>query len=233
VSEADVTEEIAEDAGERETRNDPAAVADAYGRVAARYADAFLDELTKKPLDRVLLDVLCDDVKARAPDGRVADFGCGSGQVARYCADRGVAAVGVDLSPAMIDEARARHPGVAFEVGDLLALATPDATYAGATAFYAICHLTRAELPLAFGELRRVLVPGGALLVSWHIGDQTLRPADFLGEPCAISWNFFPVDTVAAAVTAAGLAIEARLERAPYPTEHASLRGYLLARRPT
>ncbi|MND00809.1 hypothetical protein D3C83_195490 [compost metagenome] len=69
------------------------------------------------------------------------------------------------------------------------------------------------------------------MLVAWHVGDETLRPAEFLGEPCELGWNFFPMATVVAAVERAGLTAEVRLERAPYPTEHASVRGYLLARR--
>jgi hypothetical protein len=40
-------------------------------------------------------------------------------------------------------------------VGDLLDLDVPDATFAGLTAFYAIVHLTAAELPRAFAEARR------------------------------------------------------------------------------
>ncbi len=219
-------------AGDLETHNDPAAVADAYGKVAERYADAFLGELDGKPLDRALLDVFGDEAGARAPGGRIADLGCGSGQIARYLHDRGLEVTGIDLATTMVSEARARHPGVRFEVGDLLALATPDHAYAAATAFYAICHFTRAELPRVFAELFRVLAPGGTLLLSWHVGTTTLRPADFLGVPCTIGWNFFTSDEIATAVTGAGLAIEIRLERAPYPDEHASTRGYLLARRP-
>ena len=212
--------------------NDPDLVRMTYGRVAARYADAFLDELSSKPLDRALLGWFADDVRARG-GGQVADLGTGSGQVARHLQERGLLVKGIDLAPEMIDEARKHHPRVEFAVGDLLALDAADASLSGLTAFYAIVHLAKEQLVTAFREARRVLVPGGAMLVSWHVGDETLRPEEFLGEPCGLGWNFFTSATVIAAAEEAGLVAEMRLERAPYASEHASVRGYLLARRPT
>jgi cyclopropane fatty-acyl-phospholipid synthase-like methyltransferase len=56
--------------------------------------------------------------------GRVLDAGCGSGEHALLAAARGATAVGVDISPRAIQEARrkARERGltVRFEVGDML-----------------------------------------------------------------------------------------------------------------
>lgn len=211
--------------------NDPDLVRTTYGRVAARYAEAFLDELSNKPLDRALLGWFADDVRARG-GGQVADLGTGSGQIARHLQERGLLVKGIDLSPEMVEEARKHHPRVELAVGDLLALDAADGAYAGLTAFYAIVHLTAEQLARAFGEARRVLAPGGAMLVSWHVGEETLRPEEFLGEPCGIGWNFFSSATVIGAAEGAGLVAEVRLERAPYESEHASVRGYLLARRP-
>jgi SAM-dependent methyltransferase len=212
-----------------ETRNDLDAVRDTYDRVASRYADAFLDELADKPLDRALLDLFAADTRP----GPVADLGTGSGQVARYLHDRGLGSVvGIDLSPEMVAESRLRHPAVAFQVDDFLQLSAPDDHYAGLTAFYAIVHLTRADLVPFFAEARRVLRPGASLLIAWHVGSETLAPETFLDAPCPIAWNFFPSDVVIAAATAAGLALTLRLERAPYPSEHASTRGYIMAQKP-
>src|SRR5690242_10879948 len=56
---------------------------------------------------------------------------------------------GLDLSPEMVAEARRRHPGVRFEVGDLRQLMRP-ATAAGWGAvlgWYSLIHLAASELP--------------------------------------------------------------------------------------
>lgn len=53
---------------------------------------------------------------------RVLDVGCGQGDLAAWLAQRGVACDyhGIDLSPAMIELARARQPGRSFELRNLL-----------------------------------------------------------------------------------------------------------------
>ena len=50
------------------------------------------------------------------PGARIVDLGCGDGIMARPLLDRGFRYEGVDASPAMVDAARARNPGVPFTV---------------------------------------------------------------------------------------------------------------------
>ena len=76
-----------------------------YDRVAAEYAQRFLDELDHKPLEREMLTRFAAGVS-----GRVCDLGCGPGQVARYLSERGVEAFGIDLSAATIERAKVNHP---------------------------------------------------------------------------------------------------------------------------
>ncbi|NES31280.1 methyltransferase domain-containing protein [Micromonospora terminaliae] len=56
------------------------------------------------------------------PGARILDAGCGTGRVAGALAARGHAVVGVDADPALIDAARADHPGPRFLVADLAEL---------------------------------------------------------------------------------------------------------------
>lgn len=199
-----------------------------YATVARAYREHLLDELDAKPLDRAFLDAFAE----RCRGGLIADLGCGPGHVARYLAARGARVEGLDLSPQMIDEARASHPELAFRVGDMFDLPYADATLTGAVAFYAIVHLRTDELAAPFTELHRVLAPGGLVALAFHAGSDTVHLDELFG--CATSLDFFyhRPDAVIAALTAAGFTLEARLDRAPYPdVEHPTQRTCVLARK--
>src|SRR6478752_6855340 len=96
-------------------RMEPVDLEASYDRVADEYARRLAHELESKPADRAFLDELLQRVGALGP---ICDLGCGPGQVARYLRDHGAEALGVDLSPGMIDQARALHPGIPFVAGD-------------------------------------------------------------------------------------------------------------------
>jgi hypothetical protein len=202
-------------------------IADSYDAAARGYADALADELDHKPLDRELLDRFAE--RAR---GTIADLGCGPGHVARYLHGRGATAIGIDLSPAMIEIARSLHPQLAFRVGDMTALDEPDAGFAGAVLFYSIVHFGPGELPAVFGELARVLAPGGVALVAFHAGAQIVHLDELFGARVDLEFHFHDPGAVARALAAAGLPLIEHTVREPYPeVEYPSRRAYLLARK--
>lgn len=203
----------------------------AYDTVAPGYAERFRDELGMKPLDRAMLEVFAARVKGQ---GVVADVGTGPGQVARFLHKQGVEVVGVDLSPAMVEEARKLSQGLSipFRVGNFLALDVPDGSLAGVTAFYAHVHVPAHQLLGAFAELHRVLRPGAPALLAFHVGDEKLELTEWFDRAVKLEFFFHPWAAVAGALRDAGFTVEAKLERFPYPPlEHPSLRGYVLARR--
>ncbi|MEU7932096.1 class I SAM-dependent methyltransferase [Micromonospora echinofusca] len=57
-----------------------------------------------------------------APGSRILDAGCGTGRVGAALAARGHAVVGVDADPALVEAARADHPGPRWLVADLAEL---------------------------------------------------------------------------------------------------------------
>jgi ubiquinone/menaquinone biosynthesis C-methylase UbiE len=211
-----------------ERANPPDLIRNTYDRVATAYAREFLTELERKPLDRALLKTFVEDVGRRGP---VLDLATGPGHVARFLHEAGVSVTGLDIAPGMVAAANEAHPGVAFRVGDLSVLDVASDSLGGITCFYGIVHLRRAQLSAVFAEWHRALAPGGIVLLSFHVGQETVQPLDFLGEKTQLAWNLFASEEVAGALEVGGLPVEAVLERMPYPGEHPSKRGYLIARR--
>jgi len=200
-----------------------------YDAVADEYVRRIFDELRHKPLDRELLDQFAERVRDA---GTACDMGCGPGQVARYLHERGVEVCGVDLSPAMVERARRLTPGVDFQKGDMLSLDVADGTWAGIAAFYSLIHIPREEVPRALRELRRVLQPGGVLLVAFHIGDETIHLDEWWGQKVCVDFHFFRTEQMSGWLRAAGFEVEEIIEREPYPeVEHQSRRAYVFARR--
>ena len=159
-----------------------------YDRVAAEYTARIADELSHKPFDRKMLDWL----SKKAGSGLICDMGCGPGHIAAYLQSQGAEVCGIDLSPGMIEQAKVRHPNIPFAVDDMMTLATiSDASYSGIAAFYTLIHLTREQLPTAMRQLWRVLKPGGVMLASFHIGQETRHFDEFFGSPVNLDFIFF------------------------------------------
>jgi ubiquinone/menaquinone biosynthesis C-methylase UbiE len=102
---------------------------------------------------------------------RILDLGTGTGVVAKALAERYPAAdvVGIDLSPAMIEEARRKlppelAPRVEFQVGDASALVSPDGDFD---------LVVLSNMIPFFDELARILERGGRLVLSFSRGAET------------------------------------------------------------
>jgi len=104
-----------------------------------------------------------------APGDAVLDIGCGAGVdslVAAHLVGAGGRVVGLDVTPAMIERARAHQAQlglnhVTFQVGEAEALTFPDATF-DAIISNGVFNLTLNK-EKALNEAHRVLKPGGRL----------------------------------------------------------------------
>jgi len=203
-----------------------------YDRIADEYARRIYDELRNKPLDRKLLDQFAESVRNT---GLVCDLGCGPGQVARYLQECRIPVCGVDLSQGMVERARQLNPGIDFHQGDLRSLPVADNTWAGIAAFYAIVNLSSRDIAEALLEMRRALMPGGRLLLAFHLGEDTSQTEeDMWGCGVSLEFTFFRAGTVIGHMQAAGFEIDEVVERDPYPpeVEYQSRRAYIFAHKP-
>jgi SAM-dependent methyltransferase len=208
-----------------------------YDAVTDAYVERVHDELRHKPLDRALLSAFAEQVQDEFGAGAPAcDAGCGPGHVAGFLAGLGLEVTGIDLSPAMVERARALHPGIKFDVGTMTALEAADGSWRGLIAFYSVIHLTsELDIRAALSEFHRTIAERGLLLIAVHLGergDATVHSDEMLGVGVDMEFHFFDLERLTADVVAAGFAVEARLVRAPYPdVEVQTTRAYLLARR--
>lgn len=96
---------------------------------------------------------------------RVLDVGCGAAPGLRYLQQRGIAAVGVDISPDGLLAARQLLPVAQLVRCDLEApLPFASAQFSLALLSEIVEHIV--DLPFLLGELHRVLRPGGTLVLT-------------------------------------------------------------------
>ncbi len=122
-------------------------------------------------------DVAVQAVSEIAPR-RVLEVGGGPGELAARIGDElGCEVVMIDLSPRMVELARAR--GVDAEVGDAQALPFQDTSFDCVVAAWMLFHLP--DLDAGLGELARVLRPGGRLVATTNSTEHLRELRDLAG----------------------------------------------------
>ncbi|MDP1569801.1 MAG: methyltransferase domain-containing protein [Vicinamibacterales bacterium] len=104
------------------------------------------------------------------PPSTVLDLGCGAGRTTVALHEAGYRVTGIDLSQALVAEARRLYPAIDVRLMDATALEVPDASvdvaffsYNGIDCLYPVSARER-----CFAEVYRVLRPGGVFLLSSH-----------------------------------------------------------------
>ncbi|MQY14122.1 Ubiquinone/menaquinone biosynthesis C-methyltransferase UbiE [Streptomyces sp. RB5] len=201
-----------------------------YDSFAEAYSALNDTSLLNAYYERPAMLALAGDVAGR----RVLDAGCGSGPLALALRDRGAVVSGIDVSAAMVGLARERLGGeVDLRVGDLREpLPFAEGAFDDVVSSLALHYLEDWGPTLA--EMRRVLRPGGRLIVSVphpfvDYVSQDPRPdyhattsctnnwSELVGQPAPMRFWRRPLYAMTDAFTAAGFRLGVISEPRPDP----------------
>ena len=139
-----------------------------YTRSASSYA---LRGITGT--DALAFRRLASRIPALETTGPTLDLGCGSGRSTRFLKDLGLEVVGVDVSEAMVAEARERDPGGRYELypaGGRLPF--EDGAFALVLSTWVVLELGSQQALTGFlAEAARVLRPGGSAFIVTNTAD--------------------------------------------------------------
>ncbi|MCX5200206.1 class I SAM-dependent methyltransferase [Streptomyces sp. NBC_00237] len=199
-----------------------------YDSFAVAYAAKNETSLHNAYYERPAMLDLAGDVTGR----RVLDAGCGAGPLAAALRERGAIVTGFDSSAQMLELARKRlGDDTELHLAELGGpLPFPDAAFDDVVASLVLHYLE--DWTAALAELRRVLVPGGRLLVSVDhpvIGLVQPDAADYFatyrrseewtmgGHTAVMSFWHRPLHAMTDAFTSAGFRIDVISEPFPAP----------------
>ncbi|MFC4068468.1 class I SAM-dependent methyltransferase [Actinoplanes subglobosus] len=186
-----------------------------YDAVAGSYADMLRGRLAEEPFQRGILGLFAELVRGGGP---VADVGCGSGRITGFLAGVGLEVFGIDLSPVMVEVARRDLPGLRFEVGSMTALDLADGSLGGVLAWFSLIHVPDGEVPGVLAEFRRVLRPGGVVLIGFHAGAGVRHLTEgYGGHPMNVYVHRRSAAQVAGWLGEAGFTVEGELVHRPDP----------------
>ena len=103
------------------------------------------------------------DLARVGPGSAALDVATGTGDLAVELARRGAEVTGMDFAPAMLELARRKAPGLAFEEGDALRLRHADGSFDAVTVGFGARNFS--DLDRGLAEMARVTRPGGRVVV--------------------------------------------------------------------
>lgn len=181
----------------------------AYASVAERYIELFG---TRQQVHADDLAFIGRHLAGRP--GPVLDLGCGPGHITDYLRSLGVDARGIDIVPEFIAHAQAAHPSGSYQLGSFENLAVAEHSIVGILAWGSLIHLPPPDLAGVLAEFRRVMAPGGTLVVALFVGDEVAA----FDHKVATAYRW-PVDEFSERLARAGFTEVERLQR---PTEGAN-----------
>lgn len=199
------------------------------------FAEAYTAENETSLLNAYYVRPAIVDLAGDVAGRRILDAGCGAGPVSLALRDRGAVVSGFDRSAKMVELARQRLGGdVDLRVADITGpLPYPDGVFDDAVAALVLHYLEDWTAPLA--ELRRVLKPGGRLIVvvnhpillkmvdpetDYFATTRWSDEYEFNGQKAVLTYWHRPLHAMTDAFTAAGFRTAVISEPPPAPEAH-------------
>lgn len=148
---------------------------------------ALLDERSADPRHKAMRTTAVTRALASMKSARVVEVGCGTGTMCREMASREQvrSVVGVDPCATFLDEARRRAadgPKETYVCASGTSLPLPDASADLVVCWTVLMHLDPLDVMPLLWEARRILVPGGRILLAdndmanWRLDDAAYDP---------------------------------------------------------
>ncbi len=138
----------------------------------------------------------------------VLDAGCAFGRDSALFTQRGLSAVGIDMSEKLLDRAKELYPQLAFKKMDIRKLDFDDESFRGVWCHATLLHLNDQDTKLALAELKRVLAPGGLLFISLKEGTGEEELVEKFSSNSSRYFNYQTLETTRALLEEAGFMIK-------------------------
>ena len=174
----------------RPMRMEDISVKDYYDRLAPQYdADRFGNSYGRY-IDQQEQAFLRQLLKRLQPSATL-DLGCGTGRLLNH------ATHGVDFSIEMLKIAQAKHPNKVLLEGRVDDIPLPDASMDAVLCFHVLMHQDEATTQAMLQEARRVLKPGGHLVVDFPSAQRRRSRQQAIGWHGANALNVADVQRIA------------------------------------
>lgn len=167
-------------------------------------ATAFEVDFEKTDVRAQLLEGICMIQNLLPPGSKILDMGCGTGRVAFSLQRRGYNVTGFDFALEMIkyanqikDRTQIDNPEhIFFGVGDFRCLPFKDGAFDAVVSSTALHHILDVEKSEAIHEFRRVLSPGGVVVLADIMFFFNTNGKDMDDIRTMIQRTFFPNESI-------------------------------------
>lgn len=181
-------EEMVKKVGILTTQEKIKSVIDDYDDIAKEYAEDFYDDVS----DYKYIDKFIQSLNGKM----VLDVGCGVGEDCKYIDQKGLYAIGIDLSEGMLRIAKDKYPNGRFQSMDMTNITYPANSFDGIISNCSLFHIPVELLHQTLESFKRVLKPNGKLLLILQEGNEEIMVEEPYRPGTYIYMNYFSPENI-------------------------------------